>query len=150
MHARARCAIACVVVVAEISNRQRDRAPSVLILPSFCPQFRELVGEIVDKLYEYPGLVGETPADFVDMGKLLQRSAFTWRLLSGLGKKKTPSRSAYNKRSQVHHSGVTSASEVRPTCFCKDDPQIRSHLRVSKRCRFSPRRIQACGTTVIG
>lgn len=116
----------------------------------FCPQFRELVGEIVDKLYEYPGLVGETPADFVDMGKLLQRSAFTWRLLSGLGKKKTPSRSAYNRRSQMYHSGVTSASEVRPTCFCKDDPQIRSHLRVSQRCRFSPRWIQACGTTVIG
>ena len=149
MRARARCAIACVVVVvAEISGRQRDRAPSVLILSSFCPQFRELVGEIVDKLYEYPGLVGETPADFVDMGKLLQRGAFTWALLSGLKKKKKPSRSAYIKRSQS--LGVTSAGEVRRTCFCKDDPQIRSHLRVSQRCRFSPRWIKACGTTVIG
>ena len=133
MRARARCAIACVVVVAEISGRQRDRAPSVLILSSFCPQFRELVGEIVDKLYEYPGLVGETPADFVDMGKLLQRGAFTWALLGDLVTKKAhrPSRGSFIKRTQAHHPGVTSAAEVRPTYFCKDDPQTRSHLRVS-------------------
>ena len=130
MRARARCATACVVVVAEISNRQRDRAPSFLILPSFCPQFRELVGEIVDKLYEYPGLVGETPADFVDMGKLLQRGAFTWALLGGLGKKNV-SQSTFIKRLKRHHPGVTSASEVRSTYFCKDDPQTRLHLRVS-------------------
>jgi hypothetical protein len=106
------------------------RFPSVLVLSFFCPQFRELVGEIVDKLYEYPGLVGETPADFVDMGKLLQRGAFTWALLGGLEKKAKP-KSFYIKRSKKHHPGVTSAIEVRPTCFCNDDPQTRSHLRVS-------------------